>query len=135
MEALAPVAARVNQFFSDHAPVRCPHRIAKPVPGLCLAAHRDAPQPIGVVQLLSGRAFVNVQVAGSVRLILNGTTGLRLWIEGKEIADLAVPVDLGRGRRAFTFAIDRSKRGEAGLRVEFAAVPGSPAKVQPEGGK
>ena len=81
------------------------------------------------------RGYVNIQVPGAVKLILNGTAGLRLRIDGREIPDPNAPFELGRGRRQFSFVIDRAQRGAAGLRVELAAAPGSPAKFQPEGGK
>jgi len=77
---------------------------------------------------------VIVRVAGAVGLKLNRTTGLRLWIDGREITDLSAPIELGRGRQALTFRIDPAQRGDVGLRVELAAAPGSPAKFQPEGG-
>ncbi|MBL9189650.1 MAG: HEAT repeat domain-containing protein [Opitutaceae bacterium] len=80
------------------------------------------------------RGRVQVQVAGPVRLKLNSPAGLRLWIDGREITDLADPITLGRGQSAFTFRIDQSLRGPAGLRVELATAPGSPAKFQPVGG-
>ncbi len=80
------------------------------------------------------RGYVNVQIAGAVKLDINSLDGLQLWIDGHEVADLLDPIDLSEGRRILTFAIDRTRRGEAGLRVELAPVPGSPIKFQPEGG-
>lgn len=76
---------------------------------------------------------VNVQVAGSVALQLD-TKGLRLWIDGKEVADLASPIELNKGRHTLTFGIDPTRRGETGLQVKLESAPGSAAKFQPEGG-
>ncbi len=80
------------------------------------------------------RGFVTVQAAGAVKLLLNDTRGLRLWVDGREISDLAAPMELSQGRRTFTFSVNRSRRGKTGLRVELAQAPGSPAKFRPEGG-
>jgi putative heme-binding domain-containing protein len=80
------------------------------------------------------RGFVNVQVAGSLKLKINDVKGLRLEIDGKPVADLMGAIDLKLGRRLFMFWIDRAARGEVGLRVELIGVEGSPAKFKPEGG-
>ena len=80
------------------------------------------------------RGFIDVLVAGNLKLQLNDTKGLRLWVEGKEMTDLTRPIHLGKGRKTLTFAIDRAKRGEIGLRVELIQVPGSSAKFKPVGG-
>ena len=80
------------------------------------------------------RGHVQVQVAGTVLLKLNSTSGLRLWIDGREVTDFAAPIALGRGRAALTFRVDPSQRDATGLRVEFAPAPGSPVKFQPVGG-
>lgn len=84
--------------------------------------------------LVFTRGFVDVLVAGAARLKFNDSKGLRLWIDGKEIEDLAAPIELSKGRMSLTFEIKRKVRGGAGLRVEFVEVPGSPAKCTPEGG-
>lgn len=80
------------------------------------------------------RGHVQVQVAGAVLLKLNSATGLRLWIEGREIMDFAAPIMLGRGQAALTFRVDTLRRGPTGLRVELAPAPSSPIKFQPVGG-
>jgi len=80
------------------------------------------------------RGFVTVQAAGAVKLLLNDTRGLRLWVDGREISDLAAPIKLSPGRRTFTFSVNRSRRGMTGLRAELAQAPGSPVKFRPEGG-
>ncbi len=79
------------------------------------------------------RGFVNVLAAGSVKLDLNSTQGLRLWIDGREIKDLSAPIPSTRGRKTLTFAIDRKARGNTGLRVLLVAADKS-AKFKPEGG-
>ncbi|MFT4548369.1 MAG: putative heme-binding domain-containing protein [Verrucomicrobiales bacterium] len=82
------------------------------------------------------RGYVNVQVAGSVRLQLNATDGLELWIDGKQIEDPTSSLALSLGRRAFTFRIDRKARpNDPGLRIELKTPPGSQIKFQPEGGQ
>ena len=80
------------------------------------------------------RGYLEVQVAGRVRILLNDTRGLRLWVDELAANNLAAPIQLERGRRTLTFLIDRSKREGAGLRVELAPASGSPAKFRPEGG-
>lgn len=80
------------------------------------------------------RGFVNVQAAGTVTLLLNDAAGLRLWVDGREVLDLSAPIELSRGRRTFTFSVNRAQRGKTGLRVELAHAAGSPAKFRPEGG-
>ena len=80
------------------------------------------------------RGYLNVHVAGAVKVDINQLNGLRLWIDGNEIVDPRDAVHLAKGRRTMTFSIDRAKRGEMGLRVELVPTPGSPAKFQPEGG-
>jgi putative heme-binding domain-containing protein len=78
------------------------------------------------------QSYMTVQVAGQVLVKLNGTHGLRLWMDGTEIRNLAevVPVELTPGRRTVTVAIDRSQRGDTGLRIELVPIAGSPAKFQ-----
>ncbi len=84
------------------------------------------------------RVFVQgnliVQVAGPVKFSLNSHTGLRVWIDGNEIPNPLGTIELAKGRRTLTFAIDRTQRGDVGLRVELVPTSGSPAKYQPEGG-
>jgi putative heme-binding domain-containing protein len=89
---------------------------------------------VGPSKPFDGRGHVQVQVAGAVLLKLNSTSGLRLWIDGREVTDFAAPIALGRGRVALTFRVDPSQRGGTGLRVELAPAPGSPVKLQPVGG-
>ena len=79
------------------------------------------------------RGFVNILAAGSVKLDLNNTKGLRLWIDGKEVKDLTAPITSTRGRKTLTFAIDPKVRGNIGLQVLLVAADKS-AKFKPEGG-
>ena len=80
------------------------------------------------------RGFVRVQAAGAVNLEINDLVGLELWVDGEKVTDLSQPFDLSPGRRTLTFAVDRGRRGDVGLRVEFVTPTGSPLKLQPEGG-
>ncbi|QDV45696.1 hypothetical protein Enr13x_55750 [Stieleria neptunia] len=77
------------------------------------------------------RGFVNVLVAGTVRLDLNSSDGLGLWVDDQRIDDLAAPIQLERGRHSITFSIDRKQRDD-GLRVELKPV--GKTRLQPEGG-
>ena len=79
------------------------------------------------------RGFVEILAAGAVKLDLNSTQGLRLWIDGREVKDLAKPIPASRGRMTVTFAIDRKTRGDAGLRVLLVA-DDKATKFKPEGG-
>ncbi len=138
---------RPGAYANDESPVIRKWRIAS-VPGAAPASDDDAAWTteyslVNGDLLLPGadagkavyaRGWVQVQVAGTVHLKLNTPAGLRLWIDGREIADLSAPIALGRGRAALTFRIDPAPRGAAGLRVELASAPGSPVKFQPEGG-
>ena len=89
---------------------------------------------LGRGKVVYARGYIDVLVAGNLKLQLNDTKGLRLWVEGKEMTDLAQPIHFDKGRRTLTFAIDRAKRGKTGLRVELIQAPGSPAKFKPVGG-
>lgn len=80
------------------------------------------------------RSVVNILVAGPVTLDIESTTGIRVWNNDTEIKDLSAPIDFAKGKATLTFAIDRTSRGEKGLRVELKSTAGSPAKYQPEGG-
>ncbi|MEM7144266.1 MAG: PVC-type heme-binding CxxCH protein [Verrucomicrobiota bacterium] len=80
------------------------------------------------------RGFINVQVPGPIALDINNTKGLTLFLNGEMITDLTAPIDCAKGRQIFTFQINPSERGDAGLSVELKTPDGSPAKFQPEGG-
>lgn len=79
------------------------------------------------------RGFLEILAAGSLKLDLNSTQGLRLWIDGEEVEDIAAPIPSVRGRTTLTFAIDQKARGKAGLRVLLVAGDKA-AKFKPEGG-
>ena len=79
------------------------------------------------------RGFVTVLAAGALTLDLNGTEGLRLWIDDREIEDLSTRIPSTRGRKTLTFAIDRKIRGNIGLRVLVGAAD-KIARFKPEGG-
>ncbi|NNJ26356.1 hypothetical protein LzC2_24390 [Planctomycetes bacterium LzC2] len=78
------------------------------------------------------RGFVQVLAAGPVRLDVNATDGLTLWLDGTRVADPNAPIQLNKGRRTLTFGLSPERR-DRGLRVELKAVDGT-AKFQPEGG-
>ena len=80
------------------------------------------------------QSVVDVLAGGAIALEINSTEGLRLWNGDSEIKDPSVPIELQKGKATLTFAIDRSKRKDIGLRVELKPIPYSPAKFQPEGG-
>lgn len=80
------------------------------------------------------RGLVDVQAAGSVVLDVNSLKGLQLWIDGKVVSDPSAAVDFAKGRRELVFALDPSKRGKTGLKVEIVSAQGSPAKFKPEEG-
>ena len=90
------------------------------------------PEDYPAGETIYARGFVNVLVAGSVRLKINSNAGLKLWVDGKPIEDLAAPIKLEKGRRALTFGFDPEKR-KNGLRVELEVIDDQ-AKFQPEGG-
>jgi len=89
---------------------------------------------LGESPLVFARAFVQVQAAGKVGLLINESAGLQLWIDGQKVNNLAGPVHLAEGGHSLTFAIRRDRRKGIGLRVELTTPPGSPARFQPEGG-
>ncbi|HAH45462.1 MAG TPA: hypothetical protein DCM07_11535 [Planctomycetaceae bacterium] len=72
-------------------------------------------------------AFVDVNQAGNVQLKLNSVKGLKVWQNGtplpvEELTLLVLPT----GRNQLTFEVDRSQRGDVGLRVEFQKASQSP---------
>jgi len=89
---------------------------------------------LGNLKMAFARGFVEVRASGPIQLKLNGTQGLRLWLDDKEIEDLSSAFELRPGTRRFTFSIDREARKSKGLRVELAPAPASEARFQPKGG-
>ena len=91
-------------------------------------------EDLGPGEIIYAQGAVDVQVAGSVKLLLNSPKGLKLWIDDRPVNDLTAPLDLAAGRHTFTFVIQRDQRAVPGLRAELTTPTGSPAKCQPEGG-
>ena len=89
---------------------------------------------LGNLKMAFARGFVEVRASGPIQLKLNGTQGLRLWLDDKEIKDLSSAFELRPGTRRFTFSIDREARKSKGLRVELTPAPASEARFQPKGG-
>ena len=81
---------------------------------------------------LFAEGHINVIQPGTVQLKINTTVGLQLWVDGEEVSDLNAPLNLGQGRRSFTFLIDTRKRGEIGLRVEIINTGDKSARFQVE---
>jgi putative heme-binding domain-containing protein len=75
---------------------------------------------------------IQVIQAGAVKLNINSTAGLRLWVDGREVSDMAATLNLGQGRRSFLFLIDTEKRDGKGLRVAFENTGDKPARFQIE---
>ena len=82
------------------------------------------------------RGQIDVTAPGKVRLLLNGSKGVLISVDGNaiDVAD-AMILDLPLGIHALTFRIALSQRGGEALRVEIADAPGSSAHAQPVGGK
>ena len=87
-------------------------------------------KPIGCV-----RGEIEVTAAGKLRLVLNDTSGVSVWIDGKSIpAANEIPLDLPRGIHTLTFRIEAEQRRD-GVRVEVADSPGSAGHAQAVGGR
>ncbi|QDU17192.1 Trehalose utilization [Gimesia maris] len=72
-------------------------------------------------------AFVDVNQAGNVQLKLNSVKGLKVWQNGTSIpVEESTLLVLPTGRNQLTFEVDRSQRGDLGLRVEFQKASQSP---------
>jgi putative heme-binding domain-containing protein len=81
------------------------------------------------------RCQVEVTTAGKVKLLVNSTTGLTVWLDLKPLdAKEELVVDLSAGMHTLTAVIDRTARHE-GLRIELDDVTGSPARAHLIGGK
>lgn len=141
------VLGRPGDFANDESPVLRKWRIAKSspdaIPGETAAwmpaySKVNGELPDTELRLYGDHVFassvVNVLVAGPVNLDIRSIASLRLWSDGIEITDLNAPVMLQKGKATLTFAVDRTKRDDTGLRVELKPAPNSPAKFQPEGG-
>jgi putative heme-binding domain-containing protein len=81
------------------------------------------------------RCQLDVSTGGKVKLKLNSTAGVKLWIDQAATeAKTELEPDLTTGLHTLTFLVDPAKLRE-GLRVEIDDVAGSPARVQVVGGK
>jgi putative heme-binding domain-containing protein len=87
-------------------------------------------EPFGLV-----RGQLDVTTGGPVKLKVNGSTGLTLWVGSTpfEVKDETV-VDLKPGLQPITFSVDLNKRKDS-LRIELEDVAGSPARVNIVNGK
>ncbi len=87
-------------------------------------------QPFGFV-----RMELDVSTAGKAALKFNSTVGITAWLDGSPLElDSVVELDLTRGRRRLTLAIDLEQRAEP-LLCELQDVEGSAAQVQIVSGK
>lgn len=84
--------------------------------------------------IIYAKSVVDILAPGPITLEYNDTVGLQLWKDGTEIQDITAPIEFAKGKTTLMFTIDRTKRGETGLRVELKTPSGSSAKFQPEGG-
>jgi putative heme-binding domain-containing protein len=137
---------RPGAFANDESPVIRKWRVAARVgvepqgeDGAWLPAYSKVSgelpaSDLGDAQQVWARGFVQVPTAGAVNLKINNLVGLELWVDGQAVSDLSKPLVFSTGRRTLTFAVDRSKRGASGLRVQFVPASGSLVKFQPEGG-
>jgi putative heme-binding domain-containing protein len=76
------------------------------------------------------RFGLNVATAGQIKLRLNDTAGLTLWLDGKPMkAADSLGLDLTKGQHTVTIAIDRNGRKEP-LQIELLDIPGSAAQVR-----
>jgi len=80
------------------------------------------------------RGFLEVQNPGSAVLDINDPKGLELWVDGERVSSLTSPIELKKGRRTVTFALNHEERGKQGLSVLIAPAEGSPLKFKVEGG-
>ncbi|WP_397569319.1 PVC-type heme-binding CxxCH protein [Schlesneria sp. T3-172] len=81
------------------------------------------------------RCTVNVTTAGVVGFLVNDTTGLEVWVDGKPVdpaMQLSVPLDVGTHQ--VTFGVNLLTRTKP-LRVELNDVKDSKAQAQFVGGK
>ncbi len=81
------------------------------------------------------RCQVEAATGGPVRLRLNSVQGLTLWLDGKPVEPREVlDTSLSPGMHMLTAVLDLGARREP-LRWEVEDVSGSPARVNPVGGK
>jgi putative heme-binding domain-containing protein len=81
------------------------------------------------------RCQLEATAAGSAELLLNSTQGLTVWLDGTPIeARPVLKLDLAPGMHTLTLLIDLGQR-QNNLRCEVGEISGSPARVNPVGGK
>jgi putative heme-binding domain-containing protein len=107
------------------------------VSGLLPTADLPAVRPMGRPAATVLRARLDVSAGGQVRLAVDDATGLRAWLDGKEVAlSNAMTVDLPSAAGVHTLTVGLfGQRRTAGLRLAIEDVPGSPARVQIVNGK
>jgi putative heme-binding domain-containing protein len=141
------VLGRPGEFANDESPVIRKWRVIAaptnedPLPddnAAWFPAYSKVNGELPAKELILGnpmlaQGYANVQVGGTIKLAINETTGLKLWIDGKPVDDLSAPFELEKGRHKLTFKIDPEHRHDIGLRVELEAADDK-VKVQPEGG-
>jgi hypothetical protein len=81
------------------------------------------------------RCQLDASAAGPVAVRLNAAQGITLWLDGKPVpARERLELNVAAGRHTLTFALEPGK-GARDLRCEVDEVSGSPARVNPVGGK
>ena len=81
------------------------------------------------------RCHLETSTVGKVRLKLNGSKGVALWLDRVAMEMKAeLLLDLSPGVHTLTFAVNLAQRGD-GLRCELDDVPGSAGRVRIVGGK
>ena len=104
------------QLIGTEQPGRPPGDDAAWVPAYAMVSGALPASELSLGRIVYARGAVRVQVAGAIKLLCD-TTGLRLWVDGREVPDLGSPLKLAKGRHVLTFEIDTAKRGKIGLRV------------------
>ena len=70
-----------------------------------------------IVKSHFARGGINVTAPGKLRLLVNDTRGLDLWVDAKPVSiGTELGLELARGVHALTFRIDPQQRGQMGLR-------------------
>jgi hypothetical protein len=81
------------------------------------------------------RCQVEAGSGGKVKLLLNSTAGLSIWLDGVPVETRErLDLDLRPGVHTLTLAVDLAKRG-VGLRCELDDAAGSPPPAGGVGGK
>jgi hypothetical protein len=82
------------------------------------------------------RCQLDVSTEGTAVIRLNGTSGLRLWLDRTSVPlkDDATELKLNAGLHSLTFVVDFAQRKE-GLRCELDDKPGATARARMVAGK